>query len=124
MFLDHLGRDAHIVQAQAGQASHIRVALGIQPGGDDVDDFDRALLAGSGLEKLFLAGLDRARTELALNNFQTFLNFSLVGGGAITPQQELDDIGRHRILAAEGAHQVFAHHIAFKRSGCLAVQVI
>ena len=42
---DRLGVDAHVGQPQAGQRGEVGVGVGVQPGGDQVDELDRALLA-------------------------------------------------------------------------------
>jgi hypothetical protein len=42
---------------------------------------------------------------------------SLVGAGAVAPEQELADVGRHRILALEAAHQVLADDEAVEGPG-------
>ena len=68
MFADQVIRDPHVGQAQAGQAGHIGVVLGIQTGLDQVDDLDLALLASASLEQLLLAGLDGARLQLPLDH--------------------------------------------------------
>ena len=53
----------------------------------------------AGLEQLLLAGSDRAILELLLDDLQPLGDFALVDAGAVASKQELDDVGRHRILA-------------------------
>lgn len=53
-------------------------------------------------------GAHRAAFELALDDLQALLDLALVGAGAIAPEQELADVGGHRILALETAHQILA----------------
>jgi hypothetical protein len=70
----HLRGDAHILELQARQVGEVGVGLGVEAGADQVDQLDRAVLTGAGLEQLLLAGLDRARGELALHDLQSLVD--------------------------------------------------
>ena len=54
MLLDEVRVNPDIREAQTGERGDVRVALGVKPGRDDVDDFDGARLPRARLEKLFL----------------------------------------------------------------------
>ena len=43
---------------------------------------------------------DRPVAQLPLDDLQPFLDLLLVGAGAVAAEQELADVGRHRVLAA------------------------
>ena len=61
---DQLVLDPHVLQLQAGQGGEVGVGLGVEPGGDDVDDLDRAGFPGAGLEQFLLAAADGAVPQL------------------------------------------------------------
>ena len=93
------GVDPHVVQPQARAASPRRVGLRIQPGVMMSMILMEPCLAGLGFEQLLLAGPHGAVGQLPLHYLQALLDFRLVGGGAVAPQQELDDVGGHRVQA-------------------------
>ena len=62
--------------------------------------------------------------QLLLDDLQPLGDLLLVGGGAVAAEQELADIGRHRVLAAELPHEVLAHDKTRERFGGLAVQIV
>ena len=104
--------DLDVLQSQTGQLSHVAVVLGVETGADDVDQLDRAILAGLGLEQLLVARADGAALELLLDDLQPFLDLLWVGAGAEATQQELDHVGRDGVLAGVLAHQILADEIA------------
>ena len=68
---------------------------------DEVDDLDRAGLAGAGLEQFLLAAADRPVAQLPLDDLQALLDLLLVHAGAVAAQEELADIGGHGVLPGE-----------------------
>ena len=84
---------------KARQLRDVAVVLGVEPRPDDVDELDRALFLRARLEQLLFARADRAVLELLFDDLQPFGDLLFVGARAVAPQQELHDIGRHRILA-------------------------
>ena len=63
------------------------------------------------------AGAYRLLGELALHDLQALGDFFFVGGSAVTPQQELRDVGGDGILPLEAAHQVFTDDISLEGLG-------
>ena len=84
----------HVLELQAGQGRQVGVGLGVEPSRDEVDDLDRAALAGAGLEQFLLAAADRPVAELPLDDLQALLDLVLVHAGAVAAQEELADVGR------------------------------
>ena len=115
--VDHRLADAHVLQLQARQGGQKRIGAGIQSGGDDVDQLDVPLFLGAGLEQLMLAGADGLLAELALDDLEAFGDFLFIHRGAVAAQQKLGDVGGNGVLPLEFAHQILAHHIAFKGLG-------
>ena len=72
------------------------------------------MIAGVGLEQLFIAGPNGAILELPLDDGNAFPDLVLVDRGAVAAQQELHDIGWHRVLPAVLAHEILAHEIAIE----------
>ena len=82
------------------------------------------LLAGAGLEQLLLAGADRPVPQLPLDDLQALGDLLLVGAGAVAAEQELADVGRHRVLALELAGEVLADDEARERLGGDPVEAV
>ena len=114
---DQVVGNAHVLQLQAGQCRQIAVGLGIEASRDDVDDLHRAGFAGTGLEQFLFAAANGPVPKLPFNDAQSFLDFLLVDAGTVAAQQELADIGWHRVLPGELPHQVFADDVAIEPFG-------
>ena len=112
--VDHLLPDAHVLQLQARQRGQKRICAGIQSGSDNVDQLHLPLFLGAGLEQLMFPGADCLFTELTLDNLEAFGDFLVVHRGAVAAQEKFGDVGRNRILPLEFAHEILAHHVAFK----------
>ena len=110
--LDDGVRHLHVVQVQARQLGDVAVVLRVQLRADDVDQLDRPVLAGARLEDLLIAGPHRPAPELPLDDGQPLLDLPVVDAGAVAPQQELDHVGRDRVLPRVAPHQVLAHQVA------------
>jgi hypothetical protein len=108
---DRLVFDADIAQRKAGQLGQVAVVLRVEPGANDVDQLDRPCFLGSRLEQFLLAGAHRAILQLLLDDLQTFVDLVLVDARAVAAQEELDDVGRHRVLARVLAYEVFANQV-------------
>jgi hypothetical protein len=113
---DAIGNE-DISEADAWQFAEITVVLGIKAGLDDIDQADRALLAGTGLEELFVARPDGAALELAFYQRKALLDFFLVRAGAVTTEEELHDVGRERVGLRVLAHKVLADEVALEGGG-------
>ena len=83
MLLDELGRDPHVAEPQARHFGEVGVRLRVEARRHDVEDADAALLAGTALEQLLLAGADGPLGQLALNDGEPFLDLPEVRRGAV-----------------------------------------
>ena len=84
------------------------------------EPFSRALR----LEELLLAGADRAVLQLPLDDLQALLDLLLVHRRAVPPEQELHDIGGHRVLPAVPPHEVLANEVAVEGRSRELVQMV
>jgi hypothetical protein len=116
--------DPDVFQRQARQLGQVAVVLGIEPRPYDVDDLDRTRFLGPRLEQLFLAGANRPVLQLLLDDLQPFVDLVVVDARAVAAEQELDDIGRHRVLARVLAHEVLANEVAVERCCAQPVDVV
>jgi len=117
VFVHQTVADAHIAQGQTGQLGHIAVGFRIEAGAHDIDQLHRSFFPRPGLKQSLLSGAHSTILELALDDLQSLFDFVFIHCGAIASQEELDHVGRHRVLAAVFAHQILAHQIAVK-GGC------
>ena len=117
MVADHLIGDPDVLQLQARQGREVGVAADVEPGRDQVDELDRALLPGPRLEQLMGAGAHGPVAELALDDLEALGDLVGVGAGAVAAEQELADVGRDRVLALELEGQVLADDEAVERLG-------
>ena len=124
MLVDQLVGDVDVVELEARQLGLVGVGLGVEPGPEEVDDLDPALLAGAGLEQLLLAGAHRAVLHRALDDREPLGDLVRVGGGAVPAEQELADVGRHRVLAPELLGQVLADEVALEDLGGEPVELV
>ena len=114
--LDDGVRHLHVVQVQAGQLGDVAVVLCVQPRANDVDQLDRSVLSRARLEDFPLARPHRPALELPLDDGQSLRDLMFVDARTVAPQQELDHVGRHRVLARVAPHQILAHQVARKGS--------
>ena len=116
--------DADIPQVQARQFGDVAVVLRVQPGAENVDDLDRAGFLGAGLEQFFLAGADGPVLELLFDDLQAFGDLLLVDARAVASKQELDHIGRNRILARVFPHEVLSDEVSVENRCGQLVELI
>ena len=107
----------HVTDSDAREFPEISVVPGIETGLNDVDQANGALLAGTGLEELLVACPDGAALELAFDQREALLDFFLIRAGAVTPEEELHDVGRKRVGLRVLAHQVLADEVALEGGG-------
>ena len=112
------------VELKAGQLGLVRVGLGVEPRPEQVDDLDPALLAGARLEQLLLAGAHRPLLHRALDDREPFGDLVGVGRRAVPAEQELADVGGHRVLAAELLRQVLADEVALEDVGGEPIELV
>ena len=121
---DDFVRDADVVQAEARQSCQVAVSLGVEPGGNYVNDADGAAIARLGLEQLFFARTHSPIGKLRLHHLKAFLDLFRHGAGAIAAKHELDHVGRNGKLTAEAAYQVLAHDVSRKGFCRFVVQFV
>ena len=124
VLVDQLVGDVDVAELEAGQLGLVGVGLGVEPGPEQVDDLDPALLAGARLEQLLLAGADGPLLHRALDDRETLGDLVRVGRGAVPAEQELADVGRHRVLAAELLGEVLADEVALEDLGGELVELV
>ena len=124
VLVDQLVGDVDVAELEARQLGLVGVGLGVEPGPEQVDDLDPALLAGARLEQLLLAGAHRALLHRALDDREALGDLVRVGRGAVPAEQELADVGRHRVLAAELLGQVLADQVALEHLGRELVELV
>ena len=90
--MDELGTDAHILETQAWQSHDKGIRIGVEPCGDEVDEFDLAFFMGTGFKKFLFTGANGLFSKLALHDFQLLSDFLRVHRGAIAAQKKLGDI--------------------------------
>src|SRR6266478_6145965 len=110
--------DTHIPQVRARQFRDVTIVLGIKPGAEDIDDPDRSRLLGARLEQLLLASSYSPILELLFDDLQPFSDLAFVDAGTVSSKQELDDIGRNRILPRVFSDEVLADEVSveYRRS--------
>ena len=116
--------DADIPQVQAREFGDVAIILRIEPGANNVDDLDRSRLLGAGLEQFLFAGSDRPILELLFDDLQPFGDFVFVDAGAVASKQELDDIGRNRILTRVFPDEVLADEVSVEDRCSQLVELI
>jgi hypothetical protein len=116
--------DLHVVQVQAGELRDVAVVPRVEPRSHDVDQLDGTVLPSPRLKDLLFGRPNRAPLQLLLDDGQSFLDLGLVDARAVAPEQELHDVGRHRILSRVPPHEILADQISGKRVRCHAVQMI
>ena len=124
MLVDELGGDVDVVELQARQLGLVGVALRVEPRLEQVDDLDAALVAGAVLEELLLAGANGAFLHRALHHLEPGGDLVGVGGGAVAAEQELADVGRDRVLAAELLGEVLLDEVAVEHLGGERVEFV
>ena len=124
VLVDERVGDPHVPQPQTRQLDQKRVGLRVQSSFHDVDQLDRALLAGVRLEQFLVTGADGPILQLAFDDSQAFLDLLLVHRRTIPAQQEFHDIGRHRILPAVPPHKILADEVAIEGRSRDSVQMV
>ena len=124
VLVDQLRRDVDICDLQARQLCLVRVALGVEPGLEQVDDLDAALVARAVLEQLGLTGSDGPLLHRALHHLQTSRDLVAVGGRAVAAEQELSDVGRDRVLAAELLREILLDEESVECIGGEGVEIV
>ena len=124
VLVDELVGDVDVVELEARQLGLVGVGLRVEPRPEQVDDLDPALLAGARLEELLLAGADGALLHRALDDLEALGDLVGIGRRAVAAEQELADVRRHRVLAAELLGQVLADEVALEDLGGELVELV
>jgi hypothetical protein len=72
VLVHEIGGDVDVIELEARKFSLVGVGLGVEPGPEQVDDFDLALLPGPRLEQLLVAGADCPLLHRPLDDGQAF----------------------------------------------------
>ena len=116
--------DVDVVELEARQLGLVGVGLGVEPRSQQVDDLDLALLARARLEQLLLAGAHGALLHRPLDDRKALGDLVGIGRGAVPAEQELADVGRDRVLAAELLGEVLAYEVALEDFGGEPVELV
>ena len=122
--VDHIIRNAGILEEQAWQFRDVAVVLGVKACPDNVDHPHAATLACPGQEQLLLPGSHRPLGQLLLDNAQTILDLRFIDARAVAPQHELHDVGGDRKLLGVLSHQVLADEVAVECARPQLVKVV
>ena len=98
--------DVDVVELKARQFGLVGVRARIEPRTQQVDDLDLALFPRPRLEQLLVAGADGSLLHRPLDDRKALGDLVRIGRGAVPAEQELADVRRDRVLAAELLGQV------------------
>ena len=96
----------------------------VEPRTQQVDDLDLALLPRPRLEQLLLAGADGSLLHRPLDDREALGDLVGIGRGAVPAEQELADVRRDRVLAAELLGEVLAYEVALEDVGGEPVELV
>src|SRR5688572_21727428 len=105
-------RDARVLDLETRQRCEIGVRRRIEACRDEIDQLDAPALTRARLEELVLTCAHRALRHQPLDDLESLVDLPLVRRRAVSPDEELTDVGRYRILPLEAECKILANHEA------------